>query len=140
MEMALTAGLVVVVDQLAKALVVRRLALGESVRIGRFLTIRHALNANSEHRFVSSRLVLLLQCISALTIVLLVIQVGYFFQGPAAQTGLGAAFGGSAGNLVDRFRRNGAVLDFVDFGWWPAFNLADVAIALGAVIALLFFR
>jgi lipoprotein signal peptidase len=44
--------------------------------------------------------------------------------GPAAA---GLAFGGSAGNVIDRVRR-GVVVDFIDLGWWPAFNLADAAI------------
>lgn len=48
--------------------------------------------------------------------------------------------GGAAGNIVDRLNR-GAVTDFLDFHWqgwhWPAFNIADVAITLGAALILL---
>ncbi|MBT4770382.1 MAG: signal peptidase II [Rhodospirillaceae bacterium] len=55
-------------------------------------------------------------------------------------TGLGFVIGGAAGNVIDRFRY-GAVIDFLDFhaaGWhWPAFNLADAAITVGAAIILL---
>ena len=44
--------------------------------------------------------------------------------------------GGAIGNVVDRMLR-GAVIDYLDFHWqgvhWPAFNLADVAISIGAV-------
>ncbi|MDH2328084.1 signal peptidase II [Cereibacter sp. SYSU M97828] len=47
--------------------------------------------------------------------------------------------GGAAGNIVDRLNQ-GAVTDFLNFHWqgwhWPAFNLADVAIVLGAVMIL----
>lgn len=50
-------------------------------------------------------------------------------------TGLGFTVGGALGNVVDRWRQ-GAVTDFLDFhavGWhWPAFNLADVGIVIGA--------
>jgi signal peptidase II len=53
--------------------------------------------------------------------------------GPAAA---GLAFGGSAGNVIDRVRR-GVVVDFIDLGWWPAFNLADAAIVVGVVTGLL---
>ena len=60
-------------------------------------------------------------------------------QHPAAQAGLGAALGGAAGNVYDRLRR-GVVIDFVDLGWWPAFNLADAAITLGALTALWLLR
>jgi signal peptidase II len=48
----------------------------------------------------------------------------------------GLLIGGAAGNLIDRMR-DGAVTDFVDLPWWPAFNVADVAITFG-VLALLY--
>ncbi len=53
---------------------------------------------------------------------------------------LAAILGGALGNLVDRLRF-GHVVDFVDFhalGWhWPAFNVADSAITVGAVLLIL---
>jgi signal peptidase II len=53
---------------------------------------------------------------------------------------LALILGGAAGNLIDRLRF-GQVVDFVDlhaFGWhWPAFNVADSAISIGAVILIL---
>ncbi|MBQ9451967.1 MAG: signal peptidase II [Desulfovibrio sp.] len=55
-------------------------------------------------------------------------------------TGLGLVMGGALGNLVDRVRFR-AVVDFLDFYWrdwhWPAFNIADSAICIGAVLACL---
>jgi hypothetical protein len=45
------------------------------------------------------------------------------------RNGAGAALAGSGSNLYDRLR--GAVIDFVDAGWWPIFNLADLAITWG---------
>jgi signal peptidase II len=54
--------------------------------------------------------------------------------------GLGAILGGAAGNLADRLRL-GMVLDYLDFYLgslhWPAFNLADTAITLGAAAVLI---
>ena len=51
--------------------------------------------------------------------------------------GLGLMAGGASGNIFDRMQR-GKVTDFIDFHlaeWhWPAFNLADVAIVVGALI------
>ncbi len=41
--------------------------------------------------------------------------------------------GGTVGNLLDRLRFN-MVIDFIDFRIWPVFNLADIAIVLGAVL------
>lgn len=53
---------------------------------------------------------------------------------------LGLVIGGALGNVIDRFRF-GAVVDFLDFhiaGYhWPAFNVADAAICIGAVLLLL---
>lgn len=48
---------------------------------------------------------------------------------------------GALGNLIDRLRL-GHVVDFIDVYWgashWPAFNVADSAISVGAVLLLLF--
>jgi signal peptidase II len=44
------------------------------------------------------------------------------------------ALGGAVSNIYDQLSR-GAVLDFLDLGWWPVFNLADVAITLGVATA-----
>jgi signal peptidase II len=53
---------------------------------------------------------------------------------------LGLIIGGAAGNVVDRLL-HGAVLDFLDFhaaGWhWPAFNVADAGITVGAGLLIL---
>jgi signal peptidase II len=43
--------------------------------------------------------------------------------------------GGSSSNLVDRVRL-GYVTDFIDFRWWPAFNLADSFIVIGVLVLL----
>lgn len=54
--------------------------------------------------------------------------------------GLGMILGGALGNLIDRLRFR-AVVDFLDFYWrqwhWPAFNIADTGICIGAFIACL---
>jgi signal peptidase II len=52
----------------------------------------------------------------------------------AALAGVGCALGGAAGNLLDILRRR-HVVDFIDLGWWPVFNLADVAIVGGLLFA-----
>ena len=54
--------------------------------------------------------------------------------------GYSLILGGALGNVVDRVLR-GSVVDFLDFHWqlvhWPAFNLADVAITIGALCLFL---
>lgn len=57
-----------------------------------------------------------------------------------SQAALGMIIGGAIGNVIDRIRL-GAVFDFLDFhlgtNHWPAFNLADSFICIGATILIL---
>jgi signal peptidase II len=46
---------------------------------------------------------------------------------------LGLQLGGATGNLVDRLRY-GSVIDFIDIGFWPIFNLADLSIVVGVAV------
>jgi signal peptidase II len=57
------------------------------------------------------------------------------------RTSLALQLGGAIGNLLDRVRL-GHVVDFVDFGFFPVFNVADSAISVGVallVLSLVFF-
>ena len=58
---------------------------------------------------------------------------------PFERAGLALVVGGALGNIIDRLRQ-GAVTDFLDLYWrdwhWPTFNVADIAITLGAVCIL----
>ena len=51
---------------------------------------------------------------------------------------LGLVCGGALGNLIDRVRSDHGVVDFIDIGVgasrWPTFNVADVAVSVGAVV------
>ncbi len=56
---------------------------------------------------------------------------------------LGVIIGGALGNLVDRAARaedgwlSGAVVDFIDFQFWPVFNIADAAVVVGGLLLVL---
>jgi signal peptidase II len=52
---------------------------------------------------------------------------------PGRALSLALVFGGAVGNLADR-ARTGAVTDFIDLTVWPVFNVADIAITLGAAL------
>jgi signal peptidase II len=87
------------------------------------------------NRCASSRRGLML-ALWLVELVLLVVMVELVpaFHGSWAHIALGAALGGAAGNLVDlRYRRG--IIDFIDVGFWPVFNLADAAIVVGAIAA-----
>ena len=130
---------VFLLDQGSKALVARTLALGETRRVlPGFFNLVHVRNpgaafgllSNFDSPWVTAFLV-------AFSVAALALVLSLLWRGPArlAGLGLGLIFGGAVGNLFDRLRA-GSVVDFLDFhlgGYhWPAFNLADSAIVLGA--------
>ena len=47
-------------------------------------------------------------------------------------------FAGIIGNLIDRISYN-HVIDFIDFGFWPAFNAADSAICIGIIGLVIYY-
>ena len=54
----------------------------------------------------------------------------------------GMVIGGALGNGIDRLFRApgfpaGGVVDFIDLGWWPVFNIADIGITCGAALLVL---
>jgi lipoprotein signal peptidase len=71
---------------------------------------------------------------TALASAMILFRTGIWFQSHASLIGLGAAFGGAAGNLLDIIRRHG-VEDFIDVRWCSVFNLSDVAIFGGLAVA-----
>ncbi len=125
----------VVGDQLTKHVVASELRLDESVTVAGPLTIHRVQNSGIAFGLFSSA--------TAVVIVLTAIAVGWmlaFFarsgaRHPVIPAALGLLIGGSVSNLVDRVRL-GHVTDFLDFGWWPAFNLADTFIVVGVAILL----
>lgn len=48
----------------------------------------------------------------------------------------GLIVGGALGNALDRVINGGGVTDFVNFHFWPVFNLADSAISIGVVLLI----
>jgi len=131
----LAAGLVVVIDQATKAIVLRSCAEGQVAHrsAGWPIRIRRVSNPRPGFGLLSPpRLLLAAWCAAAAAVVALVL-------GPAAPSAmvqgcLGSALGGAASNTLDMLRR-GAVVDFIDLRVWPVFNLADVAIVAGATVS-----
>ena len=125
------AGATLTVDRLAKLAALRWIADG-----GRVSALRLVEN---ERPFLSprtngARLVALWALAAACGAIALIAVPA---SGPRGLVGisLAIALGGAAGNLIDRVTR-GVVVDFIALDWWPAFNLADAAIVLGALLAL----
>lgn len=73
-------------------------------------------------------------------IVAFLVAAYWWFNRPrsaAATVALALIFGGSLGNLIDRLSY-GWVIDFLDFKFWPVFNLADTFTNIGLVILVIY--
>lgn len=139
-------ALLVIADQVTKALVVRAIPLHDSVTVvPGLVNLTHVRNTgaafgmlNALH-FPGKTFVIIL--LAVIAIVVITVYAGKFANETlAARAGLALVLGGAFGNLVDR-ARVGYVVDFVDVhyaGWhfW-AFNVADAAITVGAIVLIL---
>jgi len=140
------AVLVVVLDQVVKAVVRSRLTLHESVTVipGLFdLTRVH--NTGAAYGFLDGVdfpfKTALLTCVALAALIGLAVYSASLDRGQAlTRAGLTLVIGGAAGNLIDRLYA-GYVLDFLDFyrGNWHfwAFNVADSAITIGVALMIL---
>jgi len=127
--------LVLLADQWSKRTVLTHAA-DRVVAVGPLLKIRFVPHWHNLDAVAGSRAALLVTWGLALVSAVILYLFGSWFQGPAALFGLGLAFGGAASNLLDILWR-GYVVDFIDLGWWPVFNLADMAIIAGLAMAFL---
>lgn len=138
----LTALIILIADQVTKALVVANLALGEKARLlGDIVQVWHAQNRGAAFSlFQGGSIVFLI--VSVLSIGMVV----YFHRtlrgrGPWLHVVLGVLLGGTLGNLTDRLRQ-GSVTDWLSVGIgdtrWPTFNVADSSIVVGVGILVLY--
>lgn len=70
------------------------------------------------------------------SLAVLALVVGVWRGAIPAGVPAGLIVGGASANVLDRLTE-GSVIDMLDLGWWPAFNLADIFIVGGAVLLLL---
>ena len=136
------AGSVVVLDQLSKWIVLATLHPGESRYVAPFFNWVLAYNPGAAFSFLSNAggwqrwfFTVLALAVSAWIVTLLRKHSDEFRLSLA----LALVLGGALGNVIDRIRF-GAVVDFIQWHaagyYWPAFNVADSAITLGAVLLI----
>ncbi len=132
-------GIVVVLDQVAKAIVEDHLVPAQHVDLIGPLGLTLAHNQGVAFGLARGGGAALV----ALTVGALLFVGALFARNPTRPwmwVAVGLLAGGALGNLADRIRAD-AVTDYVDFLSWPPFNLADVAITLGvAILALSYLR
>lgn len=137
------AAAIIVVDQVVKSAVLAGFRPYERVEVTSFLNLVLVFNKGAAFSFLAQesgwqRPAFIAFALAASTVLAVLI-----LRNPGKQwlcAGLSLVLGGALGNVVDRIRF-GHVVDFVDFhamGWhFPAFNVADSAITVGAAILIL---
>jgi signal peptidase II len=132
---ALVAVGVVATDQAVKAVVRSTIDRGDEVDLILGIQLVNVRNRGIAFGLFSDGGVLLVLFAVAALAALLVFFARHRDR-PLVWLPTGLLIGGATGNLIDR-TREGGVTDFFDLPWWPAFNLADVAITFG-VLSLLY--
>jgi signal peptidase II len=133
------AGLIVVLDQLTKWAILTWLE--RAIALTPFFNLVVVWNRGVSFGMFDSASRLGPWVLSGLALAVVVLLLGWLrrVDHPLTAAGLGLIIGGAIGNVIDRVRF-GAVIDFLDFhalGWhWPAFNIADSAICVGALLLL----
>ena len=130
--------LVVLADQYTKYLVRHKLIEGRSVKfIGKVVYLTYLKNRGAAFSILQGgRWIFVVIAIAAAALIIanirLVVSDGLLSVGTAL------LLGGIVGNLIDRFFL-GFVTDFIDFRFWPVFNIADSAVDIGLLIIFIYF-
>lgn len=133
--------MVLALDIGTKVLVVAELEGRRTLELlGGQLLLRVSRNPGAAFSFAEGATVLFTAV--ALTVVVVIVRVSRRLHSRGWAVALGLLLGGASGNLVDRLLRTpgpgrGAVVDFIDFQVWPSFNVADSAIVVGGLLAVL---
>jgi signal peptidase II len=133
-RVGLVLALVLLVDQVTKALVRNGIEVGEEDPILPAVTLVHVHNTGVAFgAFAGGGMIVVVLVTLALSALL------YYFvthiDKPMIWLPTGMLLGGSIGNIIDRIR-DGWVTDFVKLPAWPAFNVADVSITFGVLVLL----
>ena len=134
----LIAALVVALDQFTKHIIRSNLVPGETWADWDILRIIRVTNTGAAFGILQGQGAFL-----TITTLLGLAAIILYYLYPPMEHGLlrlalGLQLGGAVGNLTDRVRLGG-VTDFIDFRYWPAFNVADSAIVVGVATIVGFF-
>ena len=134
---------ILVADRVSKWVVLAHFIPGERVAVTDFFNLTLVFNRGAAFSFLAEASGWQTPLFAAIAIVAALIVSVLILRSPERRllcTGLALILGGALGNLVDRLLY-GHVVDFVDLhlmGWhWPAFNVADSGITLGAGLVIL---
>lgn len=137
------AAAILLVDMLTKELVQASFAYGERVAVTSFFNLVFVLNPGAAFSFLAGAGGWQRPILLGFGVIVSAAIAFWLVRNPMDRLtafGFAAVLGGALGNVVDR-TRHGAVVDWLDFhlaGWhWPAFNVADIGITVGAAALVL---
>ncbi len=137
------AGVVIVLDQLSKWVVLKNIGFGETIYVAPFWNWVLAFNPGAAFSFLADQPGWQRWLFSALALAVsgwLAIMLRQHPQQKLLSLALSLVMGGALGNVIDRIRF-GAVVDFIQWHaagyYWPAFNIADSAITIGAILLVI---
>ncbi|KUG22870.1 lipoprotein signal peptidase [hydrocarbon metagenome] len=141
----LGAAVIVALDQITKAAIVEKFSLHESHSvIDGLFNIVYVMNPGAAFGFLADASELFRRIFfTGITVTVILLIIYYIVKSKLQNTlyliSLTLIFSGAVGNLIDRIRY-GAVVDFLDVyigtAHWPAFNVADSSISIGAVLMI----
>jgi signal peptidase II len=131
----LISAVIVLLDQVSKAWALRDLADGRIIQV--IWTMQFNLTFNRGMAFSRGTGIGPIIGVIGLVVVALLLLSLRRADNALTRVATGLIIGGAVGNILDRLFRGsgwmrGAVIDFIDFQWWPVFNVADMAIMIGA--------
>ncbi|MFH1316457.1 MAG: signal peptidase II [Candidatus Woesearchaeota archaeon] len=131
---------IIIIDQITKFLIRSNLSIGEYITlINKFFFIRHITNTGAGFSILENSNSLLIW-ISLIIIGIILFNYDKIIKDRWYIVSFSLIIGGAIGNLIDRILI-GHVTDFISFyiifDYFPAFNLADTAISIGAIILLI---
>ncbi len=134
----LTGFFLVLLDQLIKYLVSKHMLVSQSIPIIKnFLHIAYIQNTGAGFGILKGWNTLLI-FISLIIIGIILFYFDRIIKEKQIHIPIALILGGAFGNLIDRILL-GHVIDFIDFRIWPAFNIADSCITIGALWLIVYF-
>ncbi len=137
------ATIILLLDQLSKITITRLYSYGESHPVTSFFNLVVAHNRGAAFSFLANESGWQRYFFTAVGLIAAVVIIWQLLRHSSKTmfcTALALILGGAIGNVIDRVRF-GYVIDFLDFYYknihWPAFNIADSAICIGAVLFIL---
>ena len=136
-RVSLAVALIVGADQATKSLAVARWSTVPRQILGTHVEL--LVTRNSGSAFSRFQNLTPLLALGAIVIAIVLARAARSATDQVTLCALVLLLGGALGNLADRFVRSpgilrGHVVDFVQVGWWPVFNLADSCVTIGAVL------